>query len=78
MVTLEERVSRLGGWFDSLATKADVERLGSELRHEMGDMRGDMGEMKGEIKALRILMMSAIGVMGLALAGLNVILQLVG
>ena len=71
MVTLEERVSRLGGRFDSLATKADLERMGGELRAEMG-------EMCGEIKALRILMMSAIGVMGLALAGLNVILQLAG
>ncbi len=71
MVTIEERVSRLEGWFDSLATKADLERMGGELRAEMGEMRG-------EIKALRILMMYAIGVMGLALAGLNVILQLVG
>ena len=43
MVTIEERVSRLEGRFDSLATKADVERLGSELRREMrADMRGDM------------------------------------
>ena len=71
MVTLEGRVSRQEGRFDSLATKADLERMGGELRAEMGEMRG-------EIKALRILMMSAIGVMGLALAGLNVILQLVG
>ena len=43
-----------------------------------GELWAEMGEMRGEIKALRILMMSAIGVMGLALAGLNVILQLVG
>ena len=71
MVTLEGRVSRLEGRFDSLATKADLERMGGELRAEMGEMRGG-------IKALRILMMSAIGVMGLALAGLNVILQLAG
>ena len=71
MVTLEERVSRLGGRFDSLATKADSERMGGELRAEMGEMRG-------EIKALRIMMVAAVGVMGLALAGLNVILQLAG
>ena len=44
----------------------------------VGELRAEMGEMRGEIKALRILMMSAIGVMGLALAGLNVILQLAG
>ena len=37
MVTLEGRVSRLEGRFDSLATKADLERLGSELRREMGE-----------------------------------------
>ena len=71
MVTIEERVSRLEGRFDSLAAKADLERMGGELRAEMGGMRG-------EIKALRILMMSAIGVMGLALTGLNVILQMAG
>jgi hypothetical protein len=37
-----------------------------------------MGETKGEIKALRIMMVAAIGLMGVTLAGLNIILQLVG
>ncbi len=64
MATVEARVSYLEGKIDSLATKADV----AELR----------GELRGEIKALRSLIMAAISIVGLALAGLNVILQLVG
>lgn len=78
MVSLDERVSYLEGRIDSLATKEDVERLGSELRREIGELRGQMGETKGEIKALRIMMVAAIGLMGVTLAGLNIILQLVG
>ena len=82
MVSLEERVSYLEGRIDSLATKEDVERLGSELRGEMGELRGQIGELRGEfrgeVKALRTLMMAAIGLTGVALAGLNIILQLVG
>jgi hypothetical protein len=40
--------------YDQLATKADVELLGRELRAEMGqlraDLRGEMGEFRAEIR----------------------------
>ena len=69
-IDLEQRVSYLEGKIDSLATKADVERLGGELRSEIG-------ELKGEFKAFRMMMVGGLGFVGLGLAALQIVLQVV-
>ena len=59
----------------------------TELREELAWLReelrpsatkADLAEVRGDIKALRALMISTISGVGLALAGLNIILQLIG
>ena len=60
----------------------------TELREELALLRdeyrqhyatkADLAEVRGDIKALKVLVVSTISVVGLVLAGLNVILQLIG
>ena len=60
----------------------------SELREELSSLRdeyrqhyatkADLADVRGDIKALKVLVVSTISVVGLVLAGLNVILQLIG
>ena len=52
----------------------------SELREELRHYatKEDLAEVRGDIKALKVLVVSTISVVGLVLAGLNVILQLIG
>ena len=52
----------------------------SELREELRHYatKADLAEVRGDIKALKALMISTISGVGLFLAGLNVILQLIG
>ena len=70
MVSLDERVSYLEGRIDSLATKEDVERLGGELRSEIGELRE-------EFKAFRMMMVGGLGLVGVGLAALQIVLQVV-
>ena len=50
--------------------------LREELRHSA--TKADLADVRGDIKALKVLVVSTISVVGLVLAGLNVILQLIG
>ena len=52
----------------------------SELREELRHYatKADLADVRGDIKALKVLVVSTISVVGLVLAGLNVILQLIG
>ena len=60
----------------------------TELREELALLRdefrqhyatkADLADVRGDIKALKVLVVSTISVVGLVLAGLNVILQLIG
>ena len=60
----------------------------SELREELALLRdeyrqhyatkADLADVRGDIKALRVLLVATISGVGLFLAGLNVILQLIG
>ena len=60
----------------------------SELREELALLRdeyrqhyatkADLADVRGDIKALKVLVVSTISVVGLVLAGLNVILHLIG
>ena len=57
--TLEERVSRLEGGYEHLATKADVERLRGELRAEMERINANIE--RGLLR-LGVAVISAVGV----------------
>ena len=50
MTTTEERLSRLEGGYEHVATKADISDLRGELRTEIAALRG---ELKTEISDLR-------------------------
>lgn len=41
MASIEERVSRLEGGYDHLATKADISELKGELKADIADLRGE-------------------------------------
>ena len=49
-----DRLSRLEGAYEHLATKADLERLRGDLQREMEQMRGDlqreMEQMRGDLQ----------------------------
>ena len=67
MTTLEERVSRLEGGYEHLATKADiadtkadianlrayVADVRADMKAEMGDLRGAIGDLRGAIGDLK-------------------------
>ncbi len=63
MATLEERVSRLEGGYEHLATKSDIEAT-----------KANIAELRGEMQNLRLI----IAVIGIGLAGLNVALKFLG
>ncbi len=58
--SLGERVSRIEGGYEHLATKADLAQLKAELQSDIGGLHGDIagahgdiGGLRGEIDALR-------------------------
>ncbi len=57
---LTERVSRLEGAYEHLATKADIAALRGELKTDIaalrGELKAELGELKGSIKMLLIAM----------------------
>ena len=67
MASTEERVSRLEGVIQHMASKEDI----SDLR---GDMRSEIAELRGEMRALRWTMTG----IGIALAALTLILKYLG
>ena len=80
MATIEERVSRLEGGYEHLATKADVAGVRTDIAGVRADngasiaeVRGEIAEVRGEMRNLRLI----IGVIGVGLAALNVILKFV-
>ena len=52
---IEERVARLEGGYEHLATKADVESLRADLKADIGavraDFKGDLGAARADFKA---------------------------
>ena len=69
MATIEERVSRLEGGYEHLATKANV----AETKADIAGVKVDIAEVRGEMRNLCLI----IGVIGVGLAALNVILKFV-
>ncbi|MDE2786319.1 MAG: hypothetical protein OXL37_06610 [Chloroflexota bacterium] len=68
MTSLEERVSRLEGGAEHLATKADV----AEVK---GEIAATKAEVKGEIASLRSWVAGGLAVLGIVLVALNVALR---
>lgn len=53
-ISLEDRVSRLEGAYEHLATKADLSELRAEFKTDIGELKAefktDIGELKAEFK----------------------------
>ena len=50
-LTPEERLSRLEGVYEHLATKADITRLEGEIKAEGTRLKGEITRREGEVKA---------------------------
>ncbi len=50
-LTPEERLSRLEGVYEHLATKADITRLEGEIKAEGTRLKADITRLEGEVKA---------------------------
>ena len=50
-LTPEERLSRLEGVYEHLATKADITRLEGEIKAEGTRREGQISRLEGEVKA---------------------------
>ena len=70
-VSNEERLARLEGAYEHLATKADVAELSGELK-------GELRELRGEIRGEKRMLATAIAAVALGLAALQVALKYVG
>ena len=57
MTTVEERLSRLEGVYDHLASKADVAKVETQIADLRAELKGDIAglrtELKGDIAGLR-------------------------
>ena len=51
--SLGERVSRIEGGYEHLATKADLARVDTELAQMKAELKADIGRLDGEIGGLR-------------------------
>ncbi len=51
--SLGERVSRIEGGYEHLATKADLARVETEVAQMKADLKPDIGRLDGEIGGLR-------------------------
>ena len=58
--TIEERLARLEGVYDHLASKADLARVESDLKAELA-------ELKGSIKVLVVVMTSGLALLNIVL-----------
>ena len=54
MTELTERVARLEGAYDHLATKADIQVLNADLTEKIGTVEKDIAELKGSAKTLAL------------------------
>ena len=63
--SLEERVSRLEGGYEHVATKADVERVITEFRTEVGKLRTEVERNRADIIKI-IIQLAGVGMALLA------------
>ena len=64
---IEERLARLEGVYDHLASKADLAELRASLKDDMARMQGEIAELKGSIKVLFIAMTSGLALLNIVL-----------
>ena len=79
MASIEERVSRLEGGAEHLATKADVAEVKGEIASTKAEVKGDIAatkaELKGDIASLRSWVAGGLAALGIVLVVLNVALR---
>lgn len=68
---IEDRVSRLEGERNHMATKAEV----AEVR---GEVKGEVASIRGELKGIKWTIVVAVAVAALALGGLQAALKYLG
>ena len=77
-LTAEERLSRLEGVYDHLATKADLAELKAELKGEfkgeiarvegkISDLKAEISDLKGSFRTLLIAMTSGLALLNILL-----------
>ena len=76
--TIEERLARLEGVYDHLASKADLAELRailkddiaqveSDLKNDIARVQADIAELKGSVKILLIAMTSGLALLNIVL-----------
>ena len=65
--TIEERLARLEGVYDHLASKADLAELRSVLKEDMARLQAEMAELKGSVKILLVVMTSGLALLNIVL-----------
>ena len=65
--TIEERLARLEGVYDHLASKADLAELRAVLKDDMARLQAEMAELKGSVKILVIVMTSGLALLNILL-----------
>ena len=61
MTTTEERVSRIEGAYEHLATKADVVEAKADVKAEVADVKANVQELRSEIKAMETRLLLRLG-----------------
>ena len=54
MTTVEERLSRLEGVYDHLASKADVAKVETQIADLRAELKGDIAGLRTELKGARL------------------------
>ncbi len=65
--TIEERLARLEGVYDHLASKADLAELRAVLKDDMARLQAEMAELKGSVKILVVVMTSGLALLNIVL-----------
>ena len=76
--TIEERLARLEGVYDHLASKSDlaelrsvlkddIARVESGLKDDMARLQAEMAELKGSVKILVVVMTSGLALLNIVL-----------
>ena len=65
--TIEERLARLEGVYDHLASKADLAELRTDLKDDMARLQAEMAELKGSVKILVVVMTSGLALLNIVL-----------
>lgn len=72
MATIQERVSRLEGAQEHVASKADLAEATGELKVDVAESKG---ELKAEMRAMELRLILRLGGLMVAIAGLIIAIQ---